>query len=409
MVLLMYLRKRVPNKATRATSSGRTSVVFNSAYSRRDVEGGRSSHAEEGMLPPPVTRMSLENSFVSQAAFPVSSTVQQRPEPKRKVVTYGPTGDHPSPLDECLQGRWVHGEEVSLKQDLVALLQMDDPQVGDFAVLQNPPGHELWGILVVVMSVDGHVKARKTEVQRLGDAGRFLLKPSRLTNGEPIYLVVPTFGEVLVRLSANGPDAHLVAVPLQRGVDILTKGRLTLLAAREAELANASITHPDDDPATHSLRVALRGFARLVFQKCWINDEIAEQILSSRDTPGSFVVWQKPQHRSHLVLSMRKGGAHEYSFKHFDIRRRGAEVILHLGPSAKGGHDEQLKCRSIEELVVALSSPDIPLQVPCRLTEGLLSTTRLDDVVERSNLAMLDWFSLVAPGHESDGTRETSL
>jgi hypothetical protein len=146
-----------------------------------------------------------------------------------------------------------------------------------------------------------------------------------------------------------------------------------------------------------------------MFAKCWIDHDVAEQLLSTRGSQGCFVIWQKPQHRAHLVLSMRKGGVHEFSFKHFDIRRRENEVILHLGPSAKGGHDEQLKCQSVEELVVALSSPDLPAQVPCRLVEGLLNTTRLGDPVERGHLAGLDWYCLVAPGSDEDGTRETSL
>lgn len=355
--------------------------------------------------------MTLNNTFVPGGAAYAPLAVQHKTVvPRRKVITYGDAGDSVSPRDDCLKGRWVHGEEVSRRQDLVRLLEMGATGVGDFAVLQNPPGSDLWGVLVVAFDVEGGVKTRKTEIERRAELGRFLLRPSRLTRGEPLYLEAETFGEVLARISAGGSDAHLVDIPLRRGVDVLTRQRLSLADAREAEMANAAaMHHTDEEPETHTMRAAMRATARLVFQKCWIDHDIAEQLLGARGTRGCFIIWQKPQHRSHLVLSLLKGGAHEFSFTHFDIRRRAGEVIIHLGASSKGGQDEQLKCQSIEELIVALASSDLPAQVPCRLAEGLLNTSRLDDPVERGNLGGLDWFSLSSSATASADLRETSL
>jgi hypothetical protein len=88
---------------------------------------------------------------------------------------------------------------------------------------------------------------------------RYLLKASRLTRGEPLFLAVPTFGEVLSRISIGGHDAGLVEVPLHRGVDVLTRQRLTVVEAREAEALNSAELNSSDDPATNTLRVALRG------------------------------------------------------------------------------------------------------------------------------------------------------
>jgi hypothetical protein len=418
LLLLLYLRKRVNKGGSGSGGGGGTPRGAMMRGSGGVVVTGRGTRAyadaadvEHGDRDWEVTTMTLNNTFVpGGAAFAPPAAQHKLAAPRRKVIAYGSADDEVSPLDDCLKGRWVHGEDVSRRQDLVRLLEIGATGVGDFAVLQNPPGSELWGVIVVAFEVEGGVKTRKTEVERRAELGRYVLRPSRLTRGEPLYIQAETFGEVLARISAGGADAHLVDIPLRRGVDVLTRQRMSLADSREAEMANAAAMHrSDEDPATHTLRAGMRGTARLVFQKCWIDHDIAEQLLGARGTRGCFVVWQKPQHRSHLVLSMLKGGAHEFSFAHFDIRRRTDEVILHLGPSSKGGHDEQLKCHSIEELIVALASPDLPSQVPCRLSEGLLNTTRLDDPVERGSLAGLDWFTLASPANDTANLRETTL
>lgn len=170
LILLFVLRKRCPE--SRRSKAQPASVV--SSYRNTDVEGGivvlPASHGTGSTKYTDVQTITLNNSFVPHSALVAAAN--PRSAPRRRVVAYGASDAYASPLDDCLRGRWVHDEPMSRKQDLVRLLQVDDPQIGDFAVLQNPPGHDLWGIIVVVFSVDGQVKARKTEVVRLGDEGR---------------------------------------------------------------------------------------------------------------------------------------------------------------------------------------------------------------------------------------------
>lgn len=393
--ILYYVRKSTPSKSTRA------STFIAEATHEEDVEYGIEDRQSPFVA---VQKMTLNNAFVPTSQTPTGALHQQ--EPARRIVAYGADDDAVSPLDDCLQGRWVHNEQVSRKHDITKLLEVDDPQIGDFGVLQNVPGHEVWGILVVVFSVDGQVKAKRTEIERLPGQERFFLRACRLTRGESLYIHATSFGEVLAKISENGDAANLVEVPLVRGLDVLTGKKLTLAEARDAEEANAKAMYRTNDITTHSLRVAARSCARLVFQKCWIDHDVSERILGMRGT-GSFVIWQKSGHRSHLVLSMRKGGAHEFTFKHFDIRQRHEEVVLHLGPAVRGGFDEQLKCKSIEELIVALSSADLPSQVPCRLVEGLLSSTRPSNAFSDGSMEDLDWYHLCS--EQDEGSRETSL
>lgn len=163
LVLLYVFKKRCPKKANKQQPP-----VVASAYRYDDGEAGVTAENRSTRYPD-VQKMTLNNSFVPHATLPPAP---RRADPKRRVVAYAPTYNVASPLDDCLKGRWVHDETVSRKQDLVRLLQTDDPQVGDFGVLQNPPGSDLFGILVVVFSVDGQIKARKTEIVRLADEGR---------------------------------------------------------------------------------------------------------------------------------------------------------------------------------------------------------------------------------------------
>lgn len=347
---------------------------------------------------PEVHQMSLNNAFVPVVGVHDGALAQ--PETKKRLITYGPADTHISPLDNALLNRWVHDELISRKQDLVRLIEVGNPKPGDFGVIKNAPGHDLWGVLVVA---DESLKSRRTEIAKTGET-QFLLKASRFTGDSDLYIEAATMGELLEVLSEGGSKANEVHPALKSGVDILSKAKLTVAEARAAELENCNRIPGCDGAAVLFQRIQSggaitladnRAHARLIFQKCWIDHDIAHKLLSANDAHGAFVIWQKAHHRSHLVLSVRKGLS-EFDVRHFDIRLLQDFVVLHLGPASRGGQDEQLKCRSIEELIVALASPQVPAQLPCRLTVGLLNSTRIDEpLLNAVALERLDWMRLV--------------
>eukprot|EP00041_Stephanoeca_diplocostata_P037910 m.1459087 g.1459087 ORF g.1459087 m.1459087 type:complete len:2541 (-) comp25124_c0_seq2:179-7801(-) len=371
IVLIVVGRRCMSNKdATALAASGATGdrggsdrsrhVTFNSAY---DLEGGARGRSPD--------------------------VLGVAPEVHKKLVMYGPADGHVGALDEHLVGQWVHDEVLARKQDVYTRLAAESPEVGDYAVLKNPPGHEIWGILVVVLPSG---KIKKTEVVRSADANAYTLTGSTYTNNVDVVVPATHFGDVLLRLSSD-EYAHRVAVSLYRGIDVLSSRRLTTKDVLQDIPAIGAFQISDDltpqQAQALERRNARMALARLVHQKCWIDASVAETMLGARGA-GSFVIWQRAHYPGHLVLSVRAGGGPpDFSVQHLDVRvRAGGEVVLHLGTSPHGT-DEQLQCRSVEELIVALSVPEHPPQLAVRLREGLLKLTMVDDLAE--DLQFLEW------------------
>lgn len=368
IVLIVIGRRCLPDKESTSSSAAGVRggsdrshhVTFNSAY---DLEGGPRSQSPD--------------------------ILGVAPEVHKKLVMYGPADRHIGPLDDHLVGQWVHDEMLARKQDVYTRLAADSPEEGDFAVLKNPPGHEVWGILVVVLPSG---KIKKTEVVRAPDASAYILTSSTFTHNADVTVPGQHFGDVLLRLSSD-EYSDRVAVPLFRGIDVLSARRLTTKDVLE-EIPTIGAFQVTDELSpqqaqTLERRNARMALARLVHQKCWIDTSVAETMLGARGQ-GAFVVWQRAHYHGHLVLSVRAGGGSpDFDVQHLDVRvREGGAVVIHLGASAHGT-DEQLQCRSIEELIVALSAPDKPMQLSVRLREGLLKLSMVDDLVEE--MQFLEW------------------